>query len=91
MITSGENLPGAPRSRPREREVEIGSATEGVRVTLSFPTDSGRVTNRRKVLERARRMLAAALEEERTREEREKAAAVQRTETQPGCGAWWLF
>jgi hypothetical protein len=61
-----------------------------VRVTLSFPTDGSRSTDRRKVLERARRMLAIALEEERAREQRD-AAVAQASENRPGCGAWWLF
>jgi len=91
MLPSGEST-GSRTGAPQRREVEIASAREAVRVTLSLPMDGGRSTDRKKVLERARRMLAVALEEEKRKEEREaEAKATGTKEARPGCGAWWLF
>jgi hypothetical protein len=90
MLPSGESA-GSPGGEPRRSDVEIASAKETVRVTLSLPSNGTRSADRRKVLERARRMLAVALEEERKKEQRGKPQHLRATETRPGCGAWWLF
>lgn len=87
MIISGAN-PNSSAARARPREVEIASAKETVRVTLSLPSD--RSADRKKVLERARRMLAVALEEEK-KMEKAKGQTTRVGESEPGCGAWWLF
>ena len=92
MITSGQ-IPSSQTNRSGSREVEVAAATETVRAALSLPFD--RSADRKKVLERARRMLAAVLEEEKKFEKTQTRAARAETaradESQPGCGAWWIF
>jgi hypothetical protein len=79
----------APR---RGRGVEITQRGRAVQVTLTLSPDRTRV-DRRMALEKARRMLAAALEEERAaaRPAPEPAPAKHPRADAPGCGAWWAF
>lgn len=69
--------------------IEVDAANRNVRVTLSLPEEAKRPADRRKVLERARRMLAAALEEEE--QKRNAVEPRRRLGSRPGCGAWWQF
>lgn len=73
--------------------VRIDRDAAGVRVIFSMASAKGSVSNRTKVLERARRMLAAAIEEEQRREA--QAGNPGQDETiagpAPGTGAWWSF
>jgi hypothetical protein len=90
---------GRPPSRRGVDGITIEPSPSRVRVTLSVPAgsarlDSARKSDRKRILERARKMLAAALEEERRtaqRQEAEKSAAALPRHTRPGAGAWWLF
>lgn len=86
MMASEQNSPSSSSRSPR---VEVDPGSKRVKVTLSLPADGQRNPNRKKVLEKARRMLAAALEEERKEEGRK--GEVIAAKTRPGCGAWWLF
>lgn len=77
----------------RQRDTEMASARDAAR-TPSASVDAMRATDRKKVLERARRMLAVALEEERNKAQLEKKVekvSPRVTDCRPGCGAWWLF
>jgi hypothetical protein len=77
----------APRRGPG---IEVAPRGRAVQVTLTLSADRPRV-DRRKALERARRMLAAALEEERAaaRPAPEPTTASHPRANAPGCGAWW--
>jgi hypothetical protein len=79
----------APR---RRRGIEVAQRGRAVQVTLTLSADRTRV-DRRKALERARRMLAVALEEERAaaRPTPEPTTARHPRANAPGCGAWWAF
>ena len=91
MLPTGGDNAGSPGSGSRQRDIEIASTREMAR-TLSAASDAMRSTDRKKVLERARRMLAMALEEERKdKAKREAIQSPRATEHRPGCGAWWLF
>lgn len=82
----------SPSSQSRPR-VKIDRGAANVRVTLSLPSGTGR-PNRKKVLDRARRMLAAALEEEQRGADKAEEASTGKAEAAspaPGNGAWWLF
>lgn len=85
--------PQMPASKRVERSlVRIDRDAAGVRVIFSMASAKGSASNRGKVLERARRMLAAAIEEE---QRREAQAENRHDETiagrAPGTGAWWSF
>jgi hypothetical protein len=86
MPTTEDPSSSASTRRPL---IEVDAANRNVRVTLSLPDEAKRPADRRKVLERARRMLAAALEED----ERKRNAVEPRRSlgSRPGCGAWWQF
>jgi hypothetical protein len=75
------------------RTVEVRTGSEGMlRVTLSVPSGRGRsAAERRKVLERARQMLASALDEERAKAPTPAASGQKSGHPAPGCGAWWTF
>ena len=84
----------SPQGSARRRRVEIERGASNVKVTLSVPSfETGR-PSRKKVLERARRMLAAALEEEQREVRKTAEGAAPRpaaVSPAPGNGAWWLF
>ena len=88
-------MPTAPETLVSQRaarrlRVEIDRTAANVRVTLSLPSGAER-TNRKKVLERARRMLAVALEEEQRDTEKDSADKQANISPASGNGAWWLF
>ena len=92
MQSGPDSSPSGPR--PPRSDVNIEPSANKVRVTLSMPQDGGRRPDRKKILEKARRMLAAALDEERRIAERQvaqKTTAALPRHARPGGGAWWLF
>jgi hypothetical protein len=90
MLPTGKDA-GPKGSGNPQRDIDINSTRDPARRLTAMP-ESKRSAERKKVLDRARRMLAAALEEERMQAKREIASQASRAaERRPGCGAWWLF
>lgn len=93
MIPSGEKDGSSGFGGSTRRDVEVAAAKKPVRAALSLPSGIGRAADRKKVLERARRMLVVALDEEGARSPRggTEPQPAHAREARPGCGAWWLF
>lgn len=78
----------APR---HDSGIKVAQRGRAVQVTLTLSADRPRV-DRRKALEKARRMLVAALEEERVTARLVPGPDASRPRARaPGCGAWWAF
>lgn len=99
-MPSEQSSPTSPASssRPaRPSKIDVAYSSRGTDVTISVPFEGKRNGDRKKVMEKARRMLAAALEEEnRAGERARKASEAQASDKnrlgrKPGTGAWWMF
>jgi hypothetical protein len=92
--SSSPSTPGSASKPRRPSNIDVAYSSRGTDITISVPYEPKRSGDRRRVMEKARRMLAIALEEEARAGENAQdvqASPKNRLGRKPGTGAWWMF